>query len=88
MDGDGDSQATADLVGQSKDNAPYQTGDGYSMTNGMAEYKDQGAENKGDNHPPSSQEAIEYSPKEDLFRHGPYYPANNEEKDKIRGLRW
>jgi hypothetical protein len=38
--------------------------------NGMAEYKDQGAEENGDNDTPASQEAVEYSPKEELFCDG------------------
>ena len=71
MDGDGDHEATADLIGYRKENTPQQTGDGDSLMSGVAEYKDQGAEDKGHNHPPSSQKAIEYSPKEELFCYGP-----------------
>ena len=56
------------------------------MTDGVAEYKDQGAENKGHNYPPSSQEAVKYSPKEDLLSNRTYYAADNEKKDKIHGL--
>ena len=71
MDGDGDNEAATGLIGYSKDNSPQQTGDGDSLMNGVAQYKDQGAEDKGHNHTPSSQEAIEYSPKEELFCYGP-----------------
>ena len=71
MDGDGDHEAAAELVGQSKENTPQQTGDGDSLMNGVAEYEDQGAENNGHNYTPPSQEAVEYSSKEKLFCDGP-----------------
>ena len=57
------------------------------MTNGVAQYKDQGAEYKGQNYPPSSQEAVEYSPKEELLCYRTYNPANDEKKDQIHGPR-
>jgi len=71
MDGDGYHEATAGLIGYSKEDPPQQAGDGDSMMNGVAQYKDQGADDKGDNHTPSSQEAIENSPKEEFFCNGP-----------------
>ena len=71
MDGDGDHEAAADLIGYSKENTPQQTGDGDSRINGVAQYKDQGAEDKSHNHTPSSQKAIEYSPKEELLCYRP-----------------
>ena len=86
MDGDGDNEAAADLIGYSKENTPQQAGDGDSMTDGVAQHKDQGAEDKGYNHTPPSQETIEYSPKEEFFCYGRYDPANNEKKDEIAGL--
>ena len=71
MNGDGDKEAAAGLIGYRKENTPQQTGDRDSMMNGVAQYKDQSAEENGDNHTPASQKTIEYSPKEELFCHGP-----------------
>jgi hypothetical protein len=71
MDGDGDHEAAADLIGYGKEKTAQQTGDGDSLVNGVAEYKDQGAKKKGHNNTPSSQKAIEYSPKEKLLCDGP-----------------
>ena len=86
MDGDGYHEAAAGLIGYSKENTPQQTGDRDSLMDGVAEHKDQSADDKGDNHTPSSQKAIEYAPKEELFCHGPQYPSNNEKKNEIAGL--
>ena len=71
MNGDGDHEAAADLIGYGKENTPQQTGDGDSLINGVAEYKDQSADENGHNYPPASQKAIEYSPKEEFFCYGP-----------------
>ena len=54
MDADGDNEATADLIRYRKENTSQQTGDGDSLMNGVAQYKDQGAEDKGHNHTPAS----------------------------------
>ena len=86
MDGDGDNEAATGLIGYSKENTPQQAGDGDSRINWVAQHKDQGAEDKGYNHTPPSQETIEYSPKEEFFCYGRYDPANNEKKDEIAGL--
>ena len=86
MDGNGDNQTAADLIGCCKKKTSYQTGDGDSMTDGVAEYKDHGAENKGNNYSPSSQEAVKYSPKEDLLSNRTYYAADNEKEEKIHSL--
>ena len=71
MDCDGDHEATADLIGYSKENTPQQTGDGDSRMYGVAQYKDQSAEENGDNDTPASQKAVEYSPKENLLSNRP-----------------
>ena len=71
MDGDGDHEAAADLIGYREENTPQQTGDRDSLMDGVAQYKDQGADDNGNNHTPASQKAIEYSPKEELFCHRP-----------------
>ena len=86
MNGDGDNQAVADLIGSSKDKTSHQTGDRDSMTNGVTEHEDQSAEDKGHYKPPSPQEAVEYSPKEELLCHRTYQPANNKKEDKVHGL--
>ena len=86
MDCDGDHEATADLIGYSKENTPQQTGDRDSRMYGVAQYKDHGAEDDGHNHPPASEKAVEYSPKEELLCNRPKYPPNNEKKDEIAGL--
>ena len=71
MDGDRDNEAATDLIGYSKENTPQQTGDGDSRINGVAQYEDQGADDNRHDHTPSSQEAIEYSPKEKFLCYRP-----------------
>ena len=83
MDSYGNEKAPLDLIGYGKENTSYHLSDGESMTPNMRQHEQEGAQEKGHDHTPPSEEAIEQSPKKDLFCHRSHYPTNKEEEENV-----
>ena len=83
MDGDGGHEVSLYLIGDRKEQPPYNLSDGQSMTPQVRQCKNSGAQDDGHDHSPSSEKAVEDPPEEDLFCHRRHNPTNQVEKENV-----